>query len=161
MPGDRLLTSDTPRSDGERGSLSVFTAFFAFAVLLLLAVLVDGGNALSARERAADVAEQGARAAVTDLSIPDLRSATDSTVAVDWGTACGYARQAIQDYAATFGSSAIVNHVSCSPGANPQTAVVTVTVTSSPVIPGFPSLTMTATQSATALCGNADQEEEC
>lgn len=153
-----MLRRVSPASGGDRGSIAVFTAFFAFAVMLLLAVLVDGGSALSARERAADVAEQGARAAVTDLSVGSLRT---GTVAVDWATACGYAQQAVRDYAATFGSSASVDSVSCVQGTSPRMATVTVTVTSKPVIPGFPALTMTATQSASAVCGNADQQEVC
>jgi Flp pilus assembly protein TadG len=158
---------------GERGSVAVFTAVFAFAVLLLLAVLVDGGSALSARERAADIAEQAARAAVTDLSVPDLR-AVPPVVAIDWNTACQYAMQAVQDYALN-SNDASVQMTYCGvpqtppsgeslvpPGEDPgRTAMVTVQVRTNSAIPGFPSLTMTATQTATADCGNADQQEVC
>jgi Flp pilus assembly protein TadG len=140
------------------GSIAVFTAVFAFAVLLLLGLLVDGGSALNARERAADVAEQAARAAVTDLSTADLQA---GTVAIDWTTACGYAQQTVSDYSATFKDVTAADMTSCGEGANVQTATVTVTLTTQPVIPGFPAMTMTATQSASAVCGNADQEEEC
>jgi Flp pilus assembly protein TadG len=143
----------------------VFTAVFAFAVLLLLGLLVDGGNALNAREHAADIAEQAARAAVTDLSIGDLHGTTGTeTVAIDWTTACTYAQQTVTDYASDTGDVTGAAMAKCGEGTNPLTATVTVTVTSTPAIPvpGFDSsMTMTATQSATAECGNADQQEVC
>jgi len=144
---------------GERGSVAVFTAFFAFAVLLLVALLVVGGSVLNARERAADIAEQAARAAVTDLSTARLHA---GVVAIDWGTACGYALRAVRDYAADFSNSS-VRMTYCGEGgnANPRTATVTVQVTIKPAFPGFPAPTMTATQTATAACGNANQQEVC
>lgn len=158
------------RGAGERGSVAVFTAFFAFAVLLLLALLVDGGSALSAKGRAADIAEQAARAAVTDLNIPQLRA---GVVAIDWGTACGYAGQAVHDYAADFKDVTGAQMTYCGPPTQappggypphwtpPLTAMVTVQITTQPVIPGFPAMTFTETQFAAAACGNADQQEEC
>lgn len=144
----------------------MFTAAFAVTVLLLIGLLVDGGNALNARERAADVAEQAARAAVTDLSIGNLhgQGATGTeTLAINWTTACNYAQQIVTDYAA--GTGGVVGAtMKCREGTNPLTATVTVTVTSTPAIalPIFgSSITMTATQSATAECGTADQQEAC
>jgi Flp pilus assembly protein TadG len=152
----------------DRGSVAVFTAVFAFVVLLLLGLLVDGGDALNARERAADVAEQAARAAVADLSIGDLHDqGTTETVAIDWTTACTYAEQTVTDYASDAGGVTGATMAKCGEGSNPLTATVTVTVTSTPAIsvpavPGLDSpITMTATQSATAKCGNADQQEVC
>jgi Flp pilus assembly protein TadG len=154
----------------ERGSVAVFTAVFAFAVLALLALLVDGGSALNAKGRAADIAEQGARAAVTDLSIPELQA---GHVAIDWGTACGYAGQAVHAYAADFKDVTGATMTYCGPptqapqGGYPPdwtpalTAMVTVQVTTQPVIPGFPAKTFTETQFAAAACGNADNEEVC
>jgi Flp pilus assembly protein TadG len=154
--------------DGDRGSIAVFTAVFAFAVLLLVALLVDGGSALNARERAADIAEQAARAAATDLSTAGLRSAA-GTVTIDWaddlnnGGPCAVAQRAIDAYAKDFNSVTSAQLTSCAEGADPRTATVTVQVTAQPVISalGFSTITMTATQSATAACGNADQLEAC
>jgi Flp pilus assembly protein TadG len=180
VPGGRLLatarrtvrraarrTARRPARSGDRGSVAVFTAVFAFVVLLLLGLLVDGGDALNARERAADIAEQAARAAVTDLSIGDLHSqgtAGAETVAIDWTTACTFAQQTVTDYTSGLGGVTAAAMAKCGEGANPLTATVTVTVTSRPAIPvpGFEnSVTMTVTQSATAECGNADQQEVC
>jgi Flp pilus assembly protein TadG len=150
------------RPGGEQGSVAVFTAVFAFAVILLVALLVDGGSTLNARERAADIAEQAARAAVTDLSLASLRSATGD-VTIDWNTACGVAQQAIDAYVKGFNSLTTARMTSCAEGADPRTATVTVQVTTQPLIPapGFTTVTVTATQSATAACGNADQQEAC
>jgi Flp pilus assembly protein TadG len=151
----------------DRGSVAVFTAAFAVTVLLLIGLLVDGGNTLNARERAADVAEQAARAAVTDLSIGNLhgQGATGTeAIAIDWTTACNYALQTVADYASGTGGVTEATMTRCRQGTNPLTATVTVTVTSTPAIPipGFDiPMTMTATQSATAECGNADQQEAC
>ncbi len=150
-----------PAGHRDRGSVAVFTAVFALAVIMLLALLVDGGSVLNARERAADIAEQAARAAATDLVTADLRNT--SAVTIDWATACAYAQQAVTAYAKGFNQLTSARMTSCAPGANPRTATVTVRVTARPVIPapGFPTLTVTATQSATAACGNADQQEAC
>jgi len=177
VPGGKLLTATVRKAvrsaahsnehGADRGSVAVFTAAFAVTVLLLIGLLVDGGNALNARERAADVAEQAARAAVTDLSIDNLHGqGTTGTeaVAIAWKTACTYALQTVADYASATGGVTGATMTHCVEGMNPLTAVVTVTVTSTPAIalPVFgSSITMTATQSATAECGNADQQEAC
>ncbi|MEV5325770.1 pilus assembly protein TadG-related protein [Nonomuraea sp. N2-4H] len=58
---------------GERGSMSVFTVLFSVVVFLLAGLLVDGGSAINARLRAADVAEQAARAAADRLDVDHLR----------------------------------------------------------------------------------------
>jgi hypothetical protein len=60
--------------NGERGSMSVFTVLFSVAVFLLAGLLVDGGAAINARLRAADIAEQGARAAADRLDVEHLRT---------------------------------------------------------------------------------------
>jgi Flp pilus assembly protein TadG len=156
---------------GDAGSVAVFTAVFAFAVLLLLLLLVDGGTVLNGRERAADIAEQAARAAVTDLSIGDLHgqatgstatSGKGATVAINWPGACDYAQSTAQDYANSLGSSIHLDSATC-PVQEANSATVTVTVTVQPVIPfpGFSAVTVTATQTAAAVCGNADQQEVC
>ncbi|MGH3387587.1 MAG: pilus assembly protein TadG-related protein, partial [Actinomadura sp.] len=42
----------------DRGTVSIFTVIFALFVILLAGLLVDGGLAIHARQRAADIAEQ-------------------------------------------------------------------------------------------------------
>ncbi len=57
----------------ERGSLTLFTILWAFLVMLLAALAIDGGLAISQRERAADLADQAARAEAEDLQLGNLR----------------------------------------------------------------------------------------
>jgi hypothetical protein len=59
---------------GERGSMSVFTVLFSVVVFLLAGLLVDGGAAINARLRAADVAEQAARAGADRIDVEHLRT---------------------------------------------------------------------------------------
>ncbi|MBB5777322.1 TadE/TadG family type IV pilus assembly protein [Nonomuraea jabiensis] len=58
----------------ERGSMSVFTVLFSVVVFLLAGLLVDGGAAINARLRAADVAEQAARAGADEIDVDQLRT---------------------------------------------------------------------------------------
>ncbi|MEV0233302.1 flp pilus-assembly TadE/G-like family protein [Nonomuraea sp. NPDC050786] len=58
----------------ERGSMSVFTVLFSVVVFLLAGLLVDGGAAINARLRAADVAEQAARAGADQIDVDHLRA---------------------------------------------------------------------------------------
>lgn len=58
---------------GERGSMSVFTVLFSVVVFLLAGLLVDGGAAINARLRAADIAEQAARAGADQVDVDQLR----------------------------------------------------------------------------------------
>src|SRR5258708_37280510 len=77
---DRAGRSRRPRSTGhtradrERGSVAVFTVVFAIAVVFLTALILDGGVAMNAKERAASIAEQAARAAADNIDIAALRS---------------------------------------------------------------------------------------
>jgi Flp pilus assembly protein TadG len=58
----------------ERGSMSVFTVLFSVVAFLLAGLLVDGGAAINARLRAADVAEQAARAGADEIDVDHLRT---------------------------------------------------------------------------------------
>ncbi|WP_103502849.1 MULTISPECIES: Tad domain-containing protein [unclassified Streptomyces] len=57
----------------ERGSAAIVVVIFAFTLITLAAFVVDGGMAISNRERAADIAEQAARYAAQDLDEDRLR----------------------------------------------------------------------------------------
>ncbi|WP_433252070.1 pilus assembly protein TadG-related protein [Streptosporangium sp. CA-135522] len=74
----------------ERGSMSVFTVIFSVVVFLLAGLLVDGGAAINARLRAADIAEQAARAAADQIDVEHLR-ATGQARLLEEGTVCGKA----------------------------------------------------------------------
>jgi Flp pilus assembly protein TadG len=72
LPAWRRRARQLP-GGGERGSLSVFVVLFAVTVVLLAGLVVDGGMAISKRERAADIAEQAARRVADDIDEEELR----------------------------------------------------------------------------------------
>ncbi len=65
----------TVRTPGDQdGSISAFVVLLLVALMVLLGLVVDGGAALSARQSAADEAEQAARAGAGALSVEALRT---------------------------------------------------------------------------------------
>jgi Flp pilus assembly protein TadG len=156
-PGSRVRVA---LAEPERGSVAVFTVIFAIAVVFLTALILDGGIAMNARERAADIAEQAARAAADNIDVATLRNG--GTAQIGPG-ACPLAGNLVAAYAqgSQAGIDAVTSAVmdSCvAPvGADPVgavTATVQVTITTRPIIPGvFGSFTETAQASATAQCG--------
>ena len=161
----RLLARRSLRPAGDRGSVAVFTVVFAIAVIFLTALIVDGGNAMNARERAADIAGQAARAAADDISPATLRQGVPagSAFPIDWNTACGYAHQIVQKYGATL-TGTTVTMSACPAGNSSATqAAITVQVTTKPLIGGgiLGTFTESATGTATSQCGNAVQQGAC
>jgi Flp pilus assembly protein TadG len=153
-------------SNRDRGSVAVFTVVFAVAVIFLTALIVDGGNAMNARERAADIAGQAARAAANDISPATLRQGPPAGGAgfpIDWDTACGYAQQVVQQYGAGLTGTTVTMSGCPGQGSSPTQASVTVQVTTKPLIGGgiLGTFTETATGTATSECGNAVQQGEC
>ncbi|MDN3357067.1 pilus assembly protein TadG-related protein [Actinomadura sp. DC4] len=61
------------RPHRDRGTVALFTTIFAMFVLILAGLLVDGGLTIHARQRAADIAEQAARAAADTIDVAYLR----------------------------------------------------------------------------------------
>ena len=64
----------TMRLREDRGSVSLWVVIFAFVTLALLVLIVDGGQVIVAKSRAADIAEQAARAAADDINPAALRN---------------------------------------------------------------------------------------
>ncbi|MCA1983988.1 MAG: TadE/TadG family type IV pilus assembly protein [Nocardioides sp.] len=86
---------------GERTERGAATAFFLMLVVVLFAcagLVFDGGSALNARMRLADVAEQAARAGADQIDVEALRNSGALEVnteaarqaASDWMRAAGY-----------------------------------------------------------------------
>ena len=72
------------RTSTDRGYLSIVAVIVATAVIIGLGgVLVDVGAALTARETAADVTRQAARAGADALAPGSLRQATPATIATN------------------------------------------------------------------------------
>lgn len=143
------------RADCERGSVAVFTVVFAIAVIFLTALILDGGIAMNAKERAADIAEQAARAAADNIDVATLRSTGNAAIGPG---ACPLASTLVAAYAQ--GSHTGVDAVTsatmdtCAAPVGADAATVQVTITTNPLIPGvLGSFTETAQASATAECG--------
>ncbi len=54
--------------------MSLWVVIFAFVTMVLLTLVVDGGQVMIAKSRAADIAEQAARAAADDIAPAALRN---------------------------------------------------------------------------------------
>ena len=134
----------------DRGSISLYLAIFAIAIFALLALLVDGGTAINARERAADIAEQAARAAANQVDVADLRSGNPQ-IMIGPG-ACERAAGVVAEYQVTSHTSALIR--SCDAEVGATSATVKVSVRTSPLIPLiFGNFTMTASATAYPACG--------
>jgi Flp pilus assembly protein TadG len=145
---------------GERGSVTVFTVVFAVAVIILLGLIVDGGIAMNAKERAADIAGQAARAAADDVNIATLRAG--GAVSINSQTACHpTAAGLVSAYTTGLGGKrGGVDHVlsvamtDCHLSDAGRTAIVRVQVSTSPLVPGvLGGFSETAQASATVECG--------
>jgi hypothetical protein len=133
----------------------VFTAVFAIAVIFLLALILDGGSALNAKERAMDIAGQAARAAADTIDLQALRT---SGKAVIGPGACIAAASLVRNYGQLLSSGldkvTSTSMVSCSAPAGAERATVLVTVSTRPLIPGvFAGFHESAQATATPECG--------
>jgi hypothetical protein len=68
----------------ERGSLSLFVVIFAVSVLMLAGLVYDGGLAITARQRAADVAEAAARHGANAVDAEVVRRDGDGRLEDCW-----------------------------------------------------------------------------
>ena len=149
------------RARQERGSVSAWVVIFAGITLVLLWLVVDGGQVMVAKSRAADIAEQAARAAADyGIDIPALRNG-NGTVQIDQGPACTAAAALVSSYskgqATMTGCPAI--------GASPQGPTVTVqvrmAVTAAIPSPVFPNTNVTGSATAYLACGSATAKAAC
>ena len=87
LPGGGLMRRLRPRSAARptRGSAALFVAIFAPAMIFLAGLVIDGGAALEVRQRAADIAEQAARAAGQQCNVGLLRSASECRITSEAG----------------------------------------------------------------------------
>ncbi len=143
------------QADSERGSIAVFTVVFAIAVIFLTALILDGGVAMNAKERAADIAEQAARAAADNIDVVALRLTGKAAIGPG---ACPLAGTLVATYAqgASTGLDAVTSATmdTCTAPVGADAATVQVTITTRPLVPGvLGSFTETAQASATAECG--------
>ncbi len=147
----------------DRGSVSVWVVIFAFVTIALLILVVDGGEVMIAKSRAADIAEQAARAAADDLDRGTLRSGH----VVISAAACdpdGPAATLIASYAKGIGVTASMQN--CQPATGPggqPGREVWVQVQMTPAIPAslFGTINVSTHEVAYLQCGTADQAQAC
>jgi Putative Flp pilus-assembly TadE/G-like len=145
----RRVAPDT----ADRGSVTLFVVIFTITALFLASMLVDLGSAVNAQQRAADLAEQAARAAAATINIASLRS---GNVAIDTATACQNAAAVITRYDQLSGVNAAMQPgLGCLyAGPGPRQVTVYVQVVTTPVISAvFGSFTMKAHETACAEFG--------
>ena len=147
----------------DRGSVSLWVVIFAFVTLALLILVVDGGQVIVAKSRAADIAEQAARAAADDINPAALRNG-HVTIAAGACATPGPASDLVSTYQKGVGVTASM--LGCQPGTALQGApdvTVRVQVSMKPFIPVSPfgTITVTATETAFLACGTADARVAC
>ena len=148
---------------GDRGSVSLWVVIFAFVTLALLILIVDGGQVIVAKSRAADIAEQAARAAADDINPAALRNGQVQIAAGACGVP-GPASDLISTYQKGVGVTASM--LDCHPGTGPQGApsvTVRVQVSMKPFIPvnPFSTINVQASETAFLACGTADARVAC
>ncbi|GGO18156.1 hypothetical protein GCM10010116_36560 [Microbispora rosea subsp. aerata] len=77
--------------------MSVFVVLFSGVVFLLAGLLVDGGAAMNAHLKAADIAEQAARAAADQIDVETLRATGEVRLLADESAVCGVAEKITAD----------------------------------------------------------------
>jgi hypothetical protein len=134
----------------DRGSVSVFVVFFTIIVLFLMVMLVDLGDVMNAKERAADIAEQAARAGADSLNLQSLH--TSGAVVIDPSAATTNAEDLVSQYKNVSHIDALLRLPLLFP--RPREVTATVTVTTTPIFAGLiGTFTETATESACAEFG--------
>ena len=81
--------------DGQRGSVAIVMPILAVGLLAMAGLVLDGGAALAARGRAADVAQQAARAGADALAPSSLRRSDPNQLTVDPAAAISAADQVL------------------------------------------------------------------
>ena len=139
----------------DRGSAALFVAIFAPAMLFLAGLVIDGGAALEVRQRAADIAEQAARAAGQECDVGLLRSVSECRI-----TSRSAAEAAATPYLQNNGVTAWqLELFDPPPGTTGQFYGVRVTVTIRfrttllGIVPGNDTMTITQTGEAVAVTG--------
>lgn len=69
-----------PAARGERGSVSALVIVLAVALMVVAGLVVDGGNAINARQRIVDDAEQAARVGANQIDEVLLRTTGDVVI---------------------------------------------------------------------------------
>src|SRR6476659_5188316 len=75
------------KSDRDRGSVTAYLLIMTVALVVLAGLVLDGGAALAAHGRAADTAQQAARAGADALDEQSIRTSTPGGLTANAGAA--------------------------------------------------------------------------
>ena len=127
------------RRDPQAGSGALFAVFMTLVVMLMAGLVIDGGTALSMRQRASAIAGEAARKVAGDVDQGALR---DGTVRIDPASCTAQADQVT----AAYGQGTVTD---CA--VTGRDVTVTVALTYRPLLLGTldPGLQWTATAAAT------------
>ena len=142
------------RPAGDRGSVAVFSVVFAIAVVFLTALILDGGIAMNARERATDIAGQAARAAAGDIDVGTLQAGGKPVIGPG---ACALAQNLVERYA-TMDSGGVdrvdsAQLIVCDAPPGSDMATVEVRIRTTPLVGVLGGFTEYGTQKAVTECG--------
>ena len=141
------------RSRAERGSTALFVAIFAPAMIFMAGLVIDGGAALEAKQRAADIAEQAARAAAGHCRVDLLRSRGICFVDTS------LVEPSVTPYRRSDGVTSLTSTLLADPDEPDLSNGVRVTVTMTfrttllGIVPKFKTLTIVETADAVAVTG--------
>jgi Flp pilus assembly protein TadG len=93
------------REQAEAGFVSLYVVVITVGLLAMAGLVIDGGNALAAREQATDVAQQAARAGADALSPDSLRGSPTGLTATP--AAAQAAANRVLDTAAVTGTVSV------------------------------------------------------
>ena len=143
------------RAARERGSAALFVAVFAPAMIFMAGLVIDGGAALEVRQRAADIAEQAARAGAQECDEGLLRAVSECRI-TSRAAALSAAGPYLEGNGVTDWRLDLVDPV---PGAAGEFHGVRVTVTIEfrttllGIVPAYRTMTITQTGEAVAVTG--------
>lgn len=128
--------SRTPNN--ERAAISTFLAVIALSLLMAAGLAIDGGRKVNALREASHIADNAARAGAQAVDLDTLRTTGDLRLLPDQATV------RVNRYLAPLGHTADVT-------VTRDTVTVTVSLTVNPVLLPTGPITVTATETATAI----------
>lgn len=145
---DRLRVA---AADGrDRGAVMFWVVPIMVGLIAMAGLIVDGGNAISARQRAEDVSQQAARAGADALSPTALHNSDPGDLSADPGAARAAAQRVLDTAGVTITSPTVV--------INGDSVTVSVTVHEKTQILsafGLTDISGSASSTATALHGSS------
>jgi Flp pilus assembly protein TadG len=123
----------------ERGAVSTFLAVIALALLMAAGLAIDGGRKVNSLREASHIADNAARTGAQAVDLDTLRTTGDLRLLPDQAT------DRVEEYLTTLGYSATNVTV------NGAQVTVTIDITVDPVLLPTGPMTVSATETATAI----------